>query len=95
MFIVFLTCADKSKAPEHMAAHKLWIEEGLKAAAFLLVGSLQPARGGCILMRVASMDVVEDLVAKDPFVEHGVVQAEIHEVSVNQLSDEMQFLAAE
>lgn len=95
MFIVFLSFADKSKAPDYMAGHNAWIEDGMAAGHFMLVGSWQPGRGGCILVRATSMEEVEGIVAKDPFVEHGVVQAEIHEVSVNKLCDDMQFLAAE
>lgn len=36
-------------APETMAGHNPWLEQGLADQVFLLSGSLDGARGGCIV----------------------------------------------
>ena len=50
MFVTFLRfAADRSRAPQFMAAHNAWVDQGLAEGAFLCVGSLQPGLGGAIL----------------------------------------------
>ncbi len=87
MFIITLKFADKSKAPEHMPAHNAWIAEGFQTGHFKVVGSLAPNAGGALIATASSKDEIEAIVAKDPFVEHGVVSAEIIEISPNKFAD--------
>ena len=95
MFIILLRfSANKDKAPSLMAGHKAWVKQGLDEGAFLMVGSLQPAAGGAILANAASMADMQHRVEQDPFVQEGVVSAEILEITPNQAADRLQFLLA-
>lgn len=50
MFIVNLKFSDKkSKASEFMAGHNEWIKQGFSDGLFLLVGSIDTNKGGCII----------------------------------------------
>lgn len=94
MFILLLSFAEnKHMASEFMQEHKSWIRQGLDEGVFLVVGSKQPIPGGCIVAHGESLDDLQMRVAKDPFVEHGVVTAEIIQVQPNQLDERLAFLA--
>lgn len=86
MFVITLKFADKSKAPEHMAGHKAWIEQHFTAGRFQLVGSLEPNAGGAILATGSDREEIEAIVQQDPFVAHGVVSAEILHISPNKIA---------
>lgn len=93
MFIILLTFAEnKPQAPHYMEAHKAWIKQGLADGLFLLVGSLQPNRGGAILAQHNDMEHIQRYVQQDPFVEHKIVNAEILEISPNQADERLNFL---
>ncbi|WP_040438740.1 YciI family protein [Roseibium aggregatum] len=94
MFVVTLTFADKTRAGELMEAHKAWIQRGFEEGYFLMVGSLQPNRGGGILAHGTSLAKLESFVAEDPFVAEGVVTPEILEITPARLADRLEFLAA-
>lgn len=79
MHLVLLDFADKQRAGEHVEGHNAWIEKGFADDAFMLTGTI-PGRGGVVIVHNASADDVADRVGQDPFVEHGVVTATIHEV---------------
>lgn len=92
MFVVFLKFADKTRAGQYMDGHKAWIQRGLDDGVFLVVGSLQPNRGGAILAHGPSLAELERRVADDPFVAEGVVDAEIVEIAPNRADDRLAFL---
>ena len=93
MFIVLLTFSDnKSRAAEFMPAHNEWIKGGMDDGIFLLVGSLQPKRGGAILAHNTSLDALQSRVNDDPFVAEGIVKAEILEISPARADAKLQFL---
>jgi uncharacterized protein YciI len=95
MFVVTLTFAEnRNRAGELMEGHKAWIAEGFEKGLFLMVGSLQPNRGGCLFVHGADRETVEAFVALDPFVAEAVVTAEILEVTPARLDDRLTFLAA-
>lgn len=96
MFVVVLKFAgNRAAAPEHMAAHKQWIADGREAGVFLLVGSLKPSAGGVLLAHGEDRAALEARVAADPFVEHGVVSAEILEIAPAQSDERLAFLMSE
>lgn len=95
MFVVTLTFAkNRENAGQFMEGHKAWIAEGFDKGLFLMVGSLQPNRGGCIFAQGADRAAVEAFVAEDPFVAEEVVTAEILEVTPARLDERLTFLAA-
>ncbi|EAQ63870.1 hypothetical protein MED121_03833 [Marinomonas sp. MED121] len=98
MFNVYLTFAEnKALAAEFMQGHKDWIKQGVEEGVFLMVGSIKPSddnpkAGGFIMAFNLSYDALVEKVNQDPFVIHKVVQAEIYEVTPNQLDDRLAFL---
>lgn len=93
MFVVFLKFSDnKSQAGQFMEGHNAWIKQGFDDGVFLLVGSLQPNRGGGILAHNTSLPELEDRVSNDPFVAQNVVSAEIHEISPARADERLKFL---
>jgi len=59
---------------------------------FLLVGSLQPNQGGAIVAHNISLSELQDRVDNDPFVEEGIVNAEILEIDPKKVDDRLGFL---
>ena len=95
MFVVTLKFADnKARAGELMEAHKAWIKSGFNQGIFLMVGSLQPNRGGGIIAHNTSLEDLESFISNDPFVAEGVVRAEILEITPARLDERLEFLAA-
>lgn len=95
MFVVTLKFADnKARAGELMEAHKAWIKSGFDQGIFLIVGSLQPNRGGGIIAHNTSLEDLESFISNDPFVAEGVVRAEILEITPARLDERLEFLAA-
>lgn len=81
MFVTFLRFADnRAAAPDHMAAHNDWIARGFADGVFLVVGSLQPQAGGAIIAQGEDAAAHAARIAADPFVVHGVVTAETHQI---------------
>lgn len=88
MFIAFLTFAEnRAAAPDHLAAHNRWIEQGFADGCFLAVGKLLPASGGAIFAEAPSRAEFERRIAADPFVAHNVVAAEIREIDIWRTGD--------
>jgi len=95
MYVVTLTFSDnKSRAGELMEGHKAWIQRGFDRGLFLMVGSLQPNRGGGILAHGADRSDLETFVAEDPLVAENVVTADILEITPARLDERLDFLAA-
>ena len=92
MFLIFLKFADKSRASAHMTGHNAWLQQGFDNGHFLLSGSLQPGLGGAVLAIATNRAAAEALAAADPFVAHGVVTAEIHEIAAAKADPRLAFL---
>jgi uncharacterized protein YciI len=95
MFIVLLKFSDnKNQASEFMLAHKAWIKQGFEQGIFLVVGSLQPNKGGAIMAHNTSLLELQQRVSEDPFVAENIVTAQIMEISANQADQRLNFLLA-
>jgi uncharacterized protein YciI len=95
MYVVLLKFGEnKSRAGDFMQDHNAWIRQGLDDGVFLLVGSLQPNLGGAILAHGVSPADLRARVDADPFVVHGVVQAEILEIKPGKADPRLDFLLA-
>lgn len=93
MFIVFLKFShNQAKAGDYMEPHKAWIKSGLESGTFLLVGSLKPNKGGCIIAHNTSREELDAKINQDPFVIENIVSAEIHEISPAMANDQLAFL---
>ena len=80
--------------PQHLGGEQgdRAIQRGFEQGYFLMVGSLQPNRGGGIIAHGASLEKLEGFVAEDPFVAEGVVTAEILEISPARADQRLDFL---
>lgn len=93
MYIVFLKFStNKERAGDYMQAHNEWVQRGLDDQVFLLVGSLKPNLGGGILAHHCQLEELQQRVAADPFVEQGVVGAEIIEFAPAKADARLSFL---
>lgn len=93
MFIVLLTFSEnKAQAAIHMEGHKAWIKQGFDDGVFLLVGSLQPNRGGGILAHNESLQALQNRINQDPFVAEKVVNADILEMTPATADQRLAFL---
>lgn len=93
MYIVLLRFSENKKmAAQLVEDHKAWIGRGFRDGVFLLVGSLQPERGGGILAHNTTLEALEQRVSADPFVARNVVSAEILELSPARAEDRLSFL---
>jgi uncharacterized protein YciI len=75
-----------------MEGHKEWIKRGFDDGVFLLVGSLEPDRGGGIVAHNTSLSELQNRVNTDPFVSEDIVSAEILEFSPWRTDDRLAFL---
>jgi uncharacterized protein YciI len=93
MFIVLLKFSDnKAQAGQFMDGHKAWIQRGIDDGVFLLVGSLQPNRGGGILAHNTTLSDLESRVNDDPFVAEKIVTAEFLEITPAKADERLKFL---
>lgn len=93
MFIILLEfAANKAKAGQFMEGHNSWLKRGFDDKVFLLAGSLQPNAGGGIVAHNATRDEITARIADDPFVAHGVVNAEIIEITPGRVDERVAFL---
>jgi uncharacterized protein YciI len=93
MFIVLLKfSSNRAQAAQLMAAHDEWIARGFADGAFVAVGTLQPRSGGAILAHGPTRSDLEVRIKQDPFVAHGVVSAELLEISCSKADPRLEFL---
>ena len=95
MFVVLLKFSEnKNKAGKFMEGHNKWIRRGFDDGVFLLVGSLQPNLGGSVIAYNTSLSELNERVNKDPFVQEGVVSAEILEIDPKKAEERLSFLVS-
>lgn len=93
MFVILLKFStNKDKAGQYMEGHNQWIKHGFNDGVFLLVGGLPSGAGGGLLAHNASLADIQQRVSQDPFVEHGIVTAEIIEIKPARVDERLQFL---
>ena len=93
MFIVVLKFSgNKGQAGQFMQAHNEWIRRGFDDGVFLLVGGLQPNRGGGIVAYNTSLSDLQSRVNSDPFVAQDVVSAEILEITPSRADERLKFV---
>ena len=93
MFCVFLKfSAHKARAPQHVAAHKEWLEQGFSDGVLLLSGSLADSQGGLLLVHNTTLESLQQRLARDPFVAQDVVTAEITPFVPHRADARLQFL---
>jgi len=87
MFIVILTyVAPLEEIDAAMKAHMRYLDEAYASGQFIASGRRKPRTGGVILSRGDSIEAVQALVAKDPFVSNGLARAEVIEFNTSQFA---------
>jgi uncharacterized protein YciI len=87
MYIIFLKFGpNRAQASQWMAGHVQWIQQGIDDGVFLMAGSLEAGQGGAVLAVGGEREALMARVAQDPFVEHGVVVAEVQAISPSRLA---------
>lgn len=95
MYIVFLRFgAQRAQAGQWMAQHGQWLKQGMDDGVFLMAGSLGDGQGGVVLARGGDRDALMARVAQDPFVEHGIVEADVQAVNPSRFAPGMAELLA-
>lgn len=93
MFIVPLKFStNKRQAGQFMEAHGAWVQRGFDDGVFLVVGSLQPDKGGGIVAHNTSLLDLQARVTADPFVANDVAGAEILEITPSKADERLGFL---
>lgn len=96
MFVVLLKfSANKANAGQFMDGHNAWLRDGFENGVFLLAGTIQPKLGGAIVAHNATLEQIQEIVKKDPFVAENVVAAEIIEVTPSKTAAQLNFLMAQ
>jgi hypothetical protein len=84
--------ADGVKVSEHLAGHRLWLEQGFDDQVFFLTGGIAQIGGGAILAAGLSRDDLTGRVAQDPIVVHGVATPEIIDLDITMSDQRLAFL---
>ncbi len=96
MFVVLLKfSADKANASQFMDGHNAWLRDGFEKGVFLLAGTIQPKLGGAIVAHNVTLEQIQEIVKKDPFVVKNVVAAEIIEITLSKTAAQLSFLMAQ
>lgn len=61
----------------HIEEHKKWLIRGINNGIILFAGPLSDGSGGYILFYSDSMEIVEDFLKEDPFVEYNLVDVSL------------------
>lgn len=95
MFMVMLTMTgNPAPTPEWMAEHKAWLQQGFAEGYFLASGNLTGQAGGGILVHGLSEAVLQQRLAQDPLVVHGVVSVTVIGMTPAKVDPRLDFLLA-
>ena len=93
MFIISLTYkADISLIEAQLEAHKRYLQEQYDAGHFIASGRKIPRTGGVILARSESLELLEPIIAADPFHIHKLADYEITEFMPTMVGDDFRNL---
>ena len=68
MFIILLTYnLPLETVDRHLVAHRAFLDKHYAAGDFIASGSQTPRTGGVILCRAQNREIVERIIAEDPF----------------------------
>jgi uncharacterized protein YciI len=85
MFIISLKyIAPLEELDRHMAAHVKYLSKYYKADVFIMSGRKVPRTGGIIIAQAASKEILEKIIADDPFSRHKLAEFEITEFLASQ-----------
>lgn len=74
----------------HMTAHVRFLKKYYASGHFLVSGRKIPRDGGIIMAVGANRRAIEDIVAEDPFITHGLADARVIEFRASQRATDIQ-----
>jgi uncharacterized protein YciI len=91
MFVIELIYkADLAAIDARMRAHMAFLKKYYAAGNFLVSGRKIPRDGGIIVAIGSSRDEMQQIMAQDPFVAHGLAEARIIEFRVSQRAQDIE-----
>lgn len=85
MFIIDLKyIVPLEQLDEHMAEHVKYLNKYYKADVFIVSGRKVPRTGGIILAQADSKEILERIIANDPFHKHKLAKFTITEFNASQ-----------
>lgn len=85
MFIINLEyITPLEELDKHMAAHVKYLKKYYKADVFIMSGRKVPRTGGVIIAQADSMEILEKIIAEDPFHKHQLAEFAITEFLASQ-----------
>lgn len=61
----------------HQAGHRDWLVANTRAGRIAVAGPLEPRTGGLIMAHCADRAELDQMMAEDPFVIHGLVEVQV------------------
>ncbi|MGY4539068.1 uncharacterized protein YciI [Mucilaginibacter sp. UYNi724] len=93
MFIISLNyIAPLEELDEHMDAHVKYLKKYYAADVFLMSGRKVPRTGGVIIAQADSKEILEKIIADDPFHQHKLAEFEITEFQASQAHPDLKHL---
>ena len=88
MFVVLLTYEkDLAEVDRLMGEHMRFLKAQYDAGVLVVSGRRVPRTGGVILARGVDKAVLEEIMARDPFVREGAARFEVVEFNASQMQD--------
>jgi uncharacterized protein YciI len=85
MFIISLNyIVPLEELDKHMEAHVKYLKKYYAADVFIMSGRKVPRTGGVIIAQADSKEIVEQIIAEDPFYQHRLAEFEITEFLASQ-----------
>ncbi|TWR27840.1 GTP cyclohydrolase [Mucilaginibacter achroorhodeus] len=85
MFIIDLHyTAPLEELDNYMAAHVSYLDKYYKADVFLMSGRKVPRTGGVIIAQADSKEILEKIIAEDPFHKHNLAEFSITEFNASK-----------
>ncbi|MEO7214716.1 YciI family protein [Mucilaginibacter sp.] len=96
MFIINLNyIVPLEELDKHMAAHVKYLEKYYQADVFLVSGRKVPRTGGIIIAQADSKEILEKIIAEDPFFQHQLAKFTITEFLASQSHADLKGLLRE
>jgi len=85
MFIINLKyIVPLEELDQHIEAHVRYLKKYYKADVFLMSGRKVPRTGGVIIAQADSQEILEKIIAEDPFLKNKLAEFEITEFMASQ-----------
>ncbi|MDD9197422.1 YciI family protein [Aliivibrio sp. S3MY1] len=93
MFVVSLTyICEMSDVEKYLDEHIKYLDNQYKLGHFIASGRKVPRVGGVILATVDSVDILNKILADDPFNKHGLAEYDVIEFIPTKTAKELDFL---